>query len=382
MSENQNYVEHWFDTQKKMFDFWQDSVTMLLNPKEKVEEKKNSPPPNIVEESLKSTQDFMKKWVDFLSDFYSKGFNSFNPTNPQEIFNKMLNGANLYQNLNKFWEDLRDTFTGKEGTPLKFYTKWNEEYLKMVSNNFIAYLPEQVKYFFEEPQEVYKMFSDTNLRYINPWIEGAQELQSLLLKSMTGDKNSFIEFNRLWNENFSSSYGKIFTMPQFSMNREQMQKQMHSINALINFFTSMNEFIATISKVYQETFMKIIKDYQEMVSEGTNPKTYKEFYEYWLHQNETAYQNLFGTEEFSKLIAQLLDAGVNYKKNVDDLLEKQLKFLPYPTKTDMDSVYKTLDTLKRDVRSLKKEIAALKLENVQEEGAKTTNTGKKPTEGA
>lgn len=377
MSENQNYVEYLFDNQKKMYDFWQDSVTMLFNPKEKVEDKKDSPPPNIMEESFKSTQDFMKKWVDFSSDFYSKGSNSFSPTYPQDIFNKMLNGANLYQNLNKFWEDLKDTFTGKESTPLQFYTKWNEEYLKMVSNNFIAYLPEQIKIFFKEPQDVYKMFSDTNLKYLNPWIEGAQEFQSLLLKSMTGDNNSFIDFNRLWNEKFSSSYGKIFTMPQFSMNREQMQKQMHSVNALINFSTSMNEFIATMSKVYQETFMKIIKDYQEMVSEGTNPKTFKEFYEYWLHQNEAAYQNLFGTDEFSKLISQLLDAGVGYKKNIDDQLEKQLKFLPFPTKTDMDSVYKTLDTLKRDVRSLKKEIAALEQEKGKEEGTKGTNTGKK-----
>lgn len=377
MSENQNYVEYLFDNQKKMYDFWQDSVTMLFNPKEKVEDKKDSPPPNIMEKSFKSTQDFMKKWVDFSSDFYSKGSNSFSPTYPQDIFNKMLNGANLYQNLNKFWEDLKDTFTGKESAPLQFYTRWNEEYLKMVSNNFIAYLPEQIKIFFKEPQDVYKMFSDTNLKYLNPWIEGAQEFQSLLLKSMTGDKNSFIDFNRLWNEKFSSSYGKIFTMPQFSMNREQIQKQMHSVNAHINFSTSMNEFIATMSKVYQETFMKIIKDYQEMVSEGTNPKTFKEFYEYWLHQNEAAYQNLFGTDEFSKLISQLLDAGVSYKKNIDDLLEKQLKFLPFPTKTDMDSVYKTLDTLKRDVRALKKEIAALEQEKGKEEGTKGTNTGKK-----
>jgi hypothetical protein len=67
---------------------------------------------------------------------------------------------------------------------------------------------------------------------------------------------------------------------------------------------------------------------------------------------------LFSTEEYSKLQSKVLDASVNFKKEYDKLLEKQLEFLPFPSKSDMDGVYQTLDDLKREVRDLKKRVAA------------------------
>lgn len=375
MSENLNFMEQWFNTQKKMYDSWQDTMTMTMNPKEKVEVKNDTPISNIFEESIKPTQEIFKKWFEVSNDQYSKSFKGFNIANPQEMINKMLNGATVYQSLNRFWEDLTANITGKESDPLKFYTRWNEDYLNIVSNNFLSCLPEQTQAFFKNPIDVFKMSTDTSHKFLNPWLDGAQNLQNLLSKSMTGDKTAYIEFNKLWNEKFSSTFGKLLSMPQFSMNRDQMQKQMHSVNALINFINPMNEFVATMAKVNQETLEKIIKDYQQMLAEGTNPKSYKEFYEYWLKQNEAAYQNLFGTAEFSKLFAQVLDAGVNCKKDFDNLLENQLKFLPFPSRADMDSVYKTLDDLKREIRALKKEVVVLKEDTIKE-GTKSAATAK------
>jgi hypothetical protein len=369
----QNFMTAWLDSQKKMLDYWQETV----NPTEKVEEKA----PSIFEESMKPFQDIIQKWVEVSSDLYSQSIRNMNDIFPQQqIVDRMLNGASLYQNLHKFWEDINLNITGKDSDALKLITRWNEEYMKFVSNYFISSLPEPMNKFFNQALEIYNMSTSATGNFFKPWLDESQNMQSLLVKSMNGDQAAYIEFNRLWREKFASSYGKIFNIPEFSMNREQMQKQMRSMQALINFINVMNEFVATIVKVNQETLEKNIKEYQEMVIAGTNPKTFKEYYEYWWKQNEAAYLKLFGTTEFSKLLSQLLDAGVNYKKEFDDLLEKQLQFLPYPSKTDMDSVYKTLDTLKRDIRALKKEVKSLK-EELSKAGPKPGNTGKQTVKG-
>ncbi len=354
MTQN-GFIEEWFDVQRKVLDFWQNS--MNLNQKQNQDEKAA----NVFEESMKPVQEAMNTWGEFSNDLYMQSFKKCNEAQ-QEILNKMLSGANLYQNLFKFWEDLSSSITGSDSDPLKFSTRWNEEYIKMMSRDFVSLLPEQMRNFCNNSLDIYTMSAAAMSNFYKPWQDEAKNLQTLLLKSMSGDQAAYIEFNRLWNENFSASFGKILNIPLFSMNREQMQKQMQTMNAFIHFLTTMNEFVATMVKVNQETLEKITKDYKEKLLSGTNPKTYKEFYEYWWKQNEAAYLKLFGTGEFSKLMAQLLEAGVTFKKDMDDLLEKQLKMLPYPSKTDMDSVYKTLDTLKRDVRALKKEIALLKEE--------------------
>jgi chaperonin cofactor prefoldin len=177
---------------------------------------------------------------------------------------------------------------------------------------------------------------------------------------MTGDQSSYNEFVKLWQGTFTSSIGKMVNVSQLSMNRETLQTQMSSINAMITLINTLNEYIATLVKTSQDTLEKLIIDYRAMVIEGNNPKSYSEFYDYWWKQNEAAYLQLFGTPEFARLSGQLLEAGCNYKKNFDDLMERQLEFLPYPTKTDMDSLYKTVDTLKRDMRNIKKEFEGLK----------------------
>lgn len=368
-----NFMTAWLDTQKKMMDYWQEAI----NPKQKEEEQATG----FFEDSMKPFQNLMQKWVEVSNDIYAQNMKNMNNIFPQQqIVDKMLNGARLYQDLNKFWEDLNLNITGEDSDVLKFITRWNEEYMKFVSNYFTSVLPEPMNKFFNEALEIYNMSEASKDNFFKPWMDQSQNMQNLLVKSMGGDQAAYIEFTKLWRENFAASYGKIFNIPEFSMNREQMQKQMHSIQALINFINIMNEFVATLVKLNQQTLEKNIKDYQEMVTAGTNPKTFKEYYEYWWKQNETAYLKLFSTTEFSKLLAQLLDAGVNYKKEFDDLLAKQLQFMPYPSKTDMDSVYKTLDTLKREVRALKKEIKSLK-EEQGKEGSKAGQTRKQAAKG-
>ncbi|MDR5658645.1 poly(R)-hydroxyalkanoic acid synthase subunit PhaE [Serpentinicella sp. ANB-PHB4] len=368
----ENFWGQVIDAQKKMFDFWQEGIM----PKNNTEDDKVVVMQNVIGESMKPTVEVFKKWVEVANDTYSKNIKSFGDSTYQELINKMVNGVNVYQNLNTFWEDLRTKITTKESDVVKFYSEWKEEYLKICSNNFIPCLPEPVQVFFKEPIDIYAMQTETNKKLLQPWIDSAQDQQDLLAKALTGDKDAYVEFTRLWNDNFGNTFGKLLNVPQMGISREYMQKQMDSLNALIKFLNNINEFSATMIKVNQETLENIVKDYQEKLADGTQPKTFKEFYTYWWTQNEAAYQNLFKTEDFSKLVGQLSDAGVNFKKNFDRLLEKQLEFLPFPTKTDMDSLYKTVNDLRREVRNLSKEVSTLKAES---EKPKKTTTTKKTT---
>lgn len=362
MMADTNFMQPWLDFQKKMFDSWQ----VHLAGGQPSEEKKDS---NIFAQSVQPVHDALNKWVDVACNLYNHNLNQLGNVSPdyQEIIEKITNASSFNQVLGKFWEDLQTCITGKESDPYKIYTGWNENYTKLFSNQLGLFLPEQVKEFLGKGMDLYSLATASTHDFFKPWLDKAQNMHNLLLKSLTGDQAAYIEFIKLWQENFSSSFGKMLNIPQFSMNREQMQKQLTGISSLITFINTLNEYIATLVKTSQDTFEKITKDYQSMALDGTNPKTYKEFYEYWWKQNEAAYLQLFGTSEFARLIAQLLDAGVNFKKKYDDMLEKQLELLPYPTKTDMDSVYKTLDTLKREVRALKKELATFK----QETGSST-----------
>lgn len=370
MTEN-NIMQSWMDYQNNVFKSWQESMTAGS----KQETQTNN---NMFAQSTQPLQESFKTWLDFANNTYEKSLQQLGETNPlyKETIEKYAGITSFNNNLKKLWEDLNATITDKESDPFKFYTKWSEDYSKLVSSQLLFFMPEEVKNLYDKTVDIYKVSNSTTNDFFAPWMDQAKNMQDLLLKSTSGDQNANTEFLKIWQRTFSSSFGKIFNMPQFLMNAEQMQKQMSSVNAMITFISTLTEYNSTVANKSKETLEKVIKDYQAMVVEGTHPKSYKEFYEFWWKQNEASYLQLFGTEEFAKIIGQLLDAGVNFKRKYDDLLEKQLEFLPYPTKTDMDSVYKTLDSLKREIRSLKKEVAALKQTAVKPNSAKDRSSVK------
>lgn len=353
-----NFIQPWLDVQKMMFDAWQQSLSAAGSN----ETQKDG---NIFAQSMQPVHEALNKWVDFANDIYSQNITQLGQAYPQyhKLFENISSAAGFNQDLNNFWQDLQSILSGKDSDPAGLYSKWNQNCSDLILKQAGLFLPEQVNEILNKGIGLCTLSGAKTGDFFKPWLNQMQNMHNLLLKSITGDQSAYIEFVRLWQDNFSASFGKIFNIPQFSMNRELMQKQLSGLGSLITFINTLNEYVATLVKTSQDTLGNIVTNYQSMVMDGSNPKTYKEFYEYWWRQNEAAYLQLFGTAEFARLIAQLLDAGVNFKKNFDDVLEKQLEFLPYPTKTDMDSVYKTLYTLKREVRALKKEFAAFKNES-------------------
>lgn len=371
----ESFMDQWFGTQKKMVDTWKETMNSFSGMSESKSEDDKEEKEDFFKASMKTVQESYDKWINQANDRFLKDMNTFQKSS-QEALTKMFGGASLYQDLGKFWADLTSNVTGKDKDIKAFYEKWNDNYMKMMTDYYVSNMPEPMQMFFKEPMNIFQMYKGSSNKFFNPWNEELEKMSSLLTKSMTGDSESYAEFNKIWNEKFSDTFGKVFTMPEFSMNREQMQKQMGMLNEMVKFSTTMNQFYATMAKQTQETFKDLVKSYQDMVKDGTNPKSFKEFYDFWLTRNEESFRDLFSTDDYSKMVAQVLDAQVNVKKEFDNFMEKQLEFLPYPTKTDMDSVYKTIDTLKREVRDLKKEITALKKEKEVKE--KDTKEAAKP----
>ncbi len=371
----EQFMSQWFDTQKKMMEVWQTSMSQPLQAATSAEAFNTK---NYVEATMKPAMDMYKMWVENTSDLFSESIQSMGQSSAQELFSKMVKGGYAYQNLSKFWMDMRDKALEGSVDPLKFYQQWQDSYMKIVMDNFVTQLPEQMQMFFKEPMDMFTMASGNAQTLYQPWMESADAMRQLLSQSMTGDRQAYLEFLRMWNETFSSTYGQFLQMPQFGMSRDYLQKQMDSLDAFVKFVNNGTEFFATMYKVNQETMEEMVVEYFDMVKENKQPQTYKEFYKYWLMKNEAAYQKLFKTEHFGQLMAQAADAALIYKQKMDVLLEKQLSYLPLPKKEDMDSLYKTVNDLRREIRSLKREVKALKKEQAQEVEPKKAPAKKSP----
>jgi class III poly(R)-hydroxyalkanoic acid synthase PhaE subunit len=346
-------LEKWLDFQKNMFNIWQENFIPKMNKDDQTEK-------NTFSDYTKKHLDLFLQWSDINNDLFANTIKTFGEMNfPQNFTNNMTNSLHVYHELYRFWQDLIEQF--KENDPKKienFYLKWKEEYMKFVSDHFLSYLPQSLQYLYEEPIKTSQMYFNISKKFFDPWFKDANQFQTLLTQSFWGDKDAFIQYANLWQEDYEKTFGKLLHIPMVGINKEYFEKQMESFDSFIKYIGAMNAFAATMYKVGSDTMQKIIKDYYTILQEGKQPITFKDFYQYWSDTNEEAYKKLFITDEFAKLSSQVIDASLNFKKDCDKLLEYQFKFLPLPTQTDMDSLYKTVYELKKEIKSLKKLINA------------------------
>ncbi len=343
---NENIFGKVTEFQSEMFNFWKNAVF----PSEQSDKGKTT---------LKSKDgyfDFFNKLLKLNTD----PINGFGFGTHNETFNNLVNTNEVYLNLYRSWENLSKQVTGNQKQVNDFFQTWRDQYTKLISSNIIPCLPESVRSTFKEPQEISEMYINTMSKLFNPWTDNFPELQTLLAKGLSGNKDSYLEFAQQCKELYENTFAKVLQIPGLGMNSALSDKLSDSTDKLIRYIQVLSEYSATICKVGLDNMESLLEKYMEMAKQDTQPKTFKEFYELWWKTNEDAYQTLFGTENFSKLLAQVVDSSVTLKKSQNELMEGFFKEISIPVKSEMDGLYKTVYELNKEVKKMKKEIEVLK----------------------
>lgn len=351
MNFDNNMMNQFFDIQKNMIGAWQEAFLPKADSKneEKTENSKN--------ESSLNPMNFFNDMM----EVNNKMFSSFNSGNPYEVLKKMAFGADVYSNVYKLWEEL----THKSFNPTveeynKIYDSWKDKYMEFIGNSFAPYLPKQMQCFMKEPMELFNGYTDLINQFYEPWVETSSELKEYMVEGTFKNPAAYLNFIKLWKDNYDKTFSKFLNSPTLGINRELLEKQFEGVDTFIKYATILGEFSTTILSVAQETTAQIFKNYMEMMKNGTQPKTFKEFYEYWSKENESAYEKLFNTEDFSRLIAEVVDSSMKFKMKCDNLMEEYISVMPIPTKSEINSLYKTVYELKRELKNVKKELNEIK----------------------
>lgn len=349
-----DYLNQFFNAQKNMFEAWQSAFTAKTDAA-KAEGKAG---PDFMDFSS-FQEDAMKNFKN-ITDFYNNMFKNFTGS-PAEILQKMNQSMEMYNNVYKVWENLNPkTFIPNAENIQKVFEEWSSQYWQFIEDNYIANLPEPIQKTYKQFSEMTESYQQVMANFFTPWTEKSGQFSDLAFKMpyMT-NFDSFVAVVKLWKENYDKSYKKILNMPSMGINRELLERQYDGIDKTITFITTYIEFFGQVFKVSQETMQKVITDYAEMMKAGNQPKTMEEFHKYWAKEIDKSFDKVYLTDDFSKLMSTVVDSTMEMKKESDKLMEEYLSILPFPKKSDMDSLYKTVYNLKKEIKTLKKELERL-----------------------
>lgn len=416
-----DYMKNFFETQQKMYETFQDNFNAMLekkggNPFQKNFEnfmemqkqmmggfsstenpfamyQKMFETPGFSPEAYKSFLDMQKLYVDGVqkfNDFFNKGFESYdfmpyNFKNVQDAFDKYQSFYSNYD-FTKFMDpqmsEVMSKIYGANKFYLQMYEFWNtltEDFVKSVdmdSDKLMAFLeknadvtyelmtsafPGELKVFFGGAKEILEKYFNTLTNFYSPWKNELGALKDLFFHgTIENDPKKISEFFEVWRAQYDQTFGKIFNSPALGISRTQIEQQNKMIDSIINVFIKSAEFSANLNTAQNNAFKNIMTEYVQLAKEGLELKTFEEFYAFYAKKMDQNLVEYFGSEEFSKLLAQFGEAFMDLKTEYNKLVELYLADTPLVTVGKVDSMIKNIYDLKKEVKALKKEVEELK----------------------
>ncbi len=304
---------------------------------------------------------------------------------PAEFFNKMTEETKKYnekvaeqfEEVNKFWTNIGQSYKSyetvydlwkelnKDGVleakdAVKIYELWVEKNLDFVKTSFIPNFPVKMQEYCSKVLDNINTASKTSNDFAKSWAESEKAFKDAFSEFNSGDAKSYVEYLESFKKSYDDTIGKFMNGPTFGKDMEFWKAQNASFDKFVKYNIASSKFNASMQEIAKEATEQVVNDFVNMSKDGTQPKTYDEFYKYWAKKVSKAYEQILLTDHFGKLSGEIVDSMSKFKMESDKLFEMYVANTPLVTKSEMDSLHKTVYDLKKEVRSLKAELKKIK----------------------
>ena len=394
MEKSTEIYKNWWESQMSIFK--------NISTENKVE--------NIVKDTTEKTEDFYKNMHNAQLDAIKKAteFN-LNVLNSLSSFGKPATETNQnFMNMNSTWNTLFESWTKTLNSTVESLSKsmpntLNADLFKNALNTNTLYfkLQEFYKPFFNAFQSkdfsvdtMKSMFDPTQYKKVTEELFHGffqtNDLNTLLLNNtkliqdffstnqntnkdlqeywklfmdkfphlVSGDFAKFTETFKTMNTSLTETFSPLMKLIGESKEKENAELAIATLDKV----TSYNVKLAQIQHLLYTAGQKVANDSVTTLTgkaKEMNFTSFQPFFNEWVALNEKVYSELFATDEFSTLKAELTTLSLEVKSNLEKQFENRVEALPLVVKSEMNELYQTIHDLKKTVKTLENKLNTL-----------------------
>ncbi len=351
----------WQEAQAEMFKGWMDAWTRMAGGWGQGGERPDGRPEP-------DASELYRRWMDSVQEMTARFTPPAGGIGP-DAYAKMFQAADVYARLHAMWVEMFEAYrkAAGEGGEYDFNAvkevleKWSGQYREIVQKVFAPALPPQLQWIAElYDGEIPLLASGLLVHLWSPWYEYGRRMVDRAMSMEKLSPEGTVEAYGAWKKAYEESFGRLLRAPAMGYYREAAEKLRYTVDSLAEFNIVLSEFYAALQGAGARSFEVLQRKLGSLQAEGTaEPMSFRDLYRLWWETSEELYIDLFRTEEFSRLQGQLVDKGMQFRRDFQAYVEEATKELPFPNRSEMDHLYKAVDRLKRDVRALKAEVKEL-----------------------
>ncbi|MGN6227906.1 MAG: poly(R)-hydroxyalkanoic acid synthase subunit PhaE [Dyella sp.] len=164
-----------------------------------------------------------------------------------------------------------------------------------------------------------------------------------------------------------ADWHKATQMPAFGLQREQQEKQQALIAAMLDSAEQQRRYQALILRANAQGLERLQNKLADHAEPGRQIESLKALYDLWIDSAEEAYAEIALSDEFREVYGAMVNAQMLERQLMQQQLEELCRQLGLPTRSEVDSLGKRLQELRREQRaasggSAASELAALRAE--------------------
>jgi len=156
-------------------------------------------------------------------------------------------------------------------------------------------------------------------------------------------------------------------MPGFGLHREQQAKQQALVTAMMESAEQQRRYQALILKANTQGLERLQDKLADHIEPGRQLESLKALYDLWVDAAEEAYAEIALSDEFREVYGAMVNAQMRERQLVQEHLEDLYRQLGLPTRSEIDSLGRRLQEVRRELRAMEGGQAASELAVLREE---------------
>ena len=349
--------------QSTIFDTWYNNAAKMTNDWREMTEKLSADQKPLWDGAEKMQQkwieDFQTMIQSMQNPFMPGGKSGFSQNTMKNVFENMLNSTDMYIRLYKLWQPVFDAMQNNSFQQQDLWKLIDPHSFKEFVDKFFGYTG-------FNPM---KDFMDRSNQFMKQWFDSAGDTGKDFSKMFSNNpfgnfftnSNSENMFN-LYTEIIRSgqrSYATFFGNGLFGGSDNYFDSMAEMMEVWAEYVSKGNQMQNMIYMTSVSAWEKVMQYLNEKMEDGTSVNDLKEFYNEWSAINEKEFVELFNTDEYATLQAEL----IKLNSRMNGLYEKQIGTLmqPFPVvhKSQLEDLYKVNHELRTKLNNLERLVEEL-----------------------
>ena len=320
-----------------------------------------------------------ESWTKSLNTTFESLNSSFPKAFSPELFQNTMNTNTLFLKLQNFYQPYFNAVKGGNFSVDSLKTLFDPaQYKKITEETFSNFF---------QGQNLNKLI-ETNTKLIHDFFQKQQNTTKeykefcnvFTEKFPTIISNDFGKFNDSF-KNINGSYKDLFEPALKLISNAKEKENIELAVESLDKSTTYSIKLAQIQYLLNKTGQNVAEEVGKLIAEKSKSldlsNSFQTFFNDWVAINEKHYTQLYATEEFSKLKAELTTLSLDVKKNIEQQFENKIEHLPLVVKSELNELYQTIHDLKKTIKALEAKVNTTSKATAST--TKTTATSKKAT---